>query len=84
LQLLKAIRRAMPIGGSLLLTEPMADTPGAKAMGHAYFGMYLWAMGRGRSRSAETITQMLRDAGFSKVQEIATRIPLQARILLAK
>jgi demethylspheroidene O-methyltransferase len=83
LQLLKAIRRAMPVGGSLLLTEPMADTPGAKAMGHAYFGMYLWAMGRGRSRSAETITAMLREAGFSKVREIATRIPLQARIIQA-
>jgi demethylspheroidene O-methyltransferase len=83
-QLLKAIRKAMPAGGSLLLTEPMADTPGAKAMGHAYFGMYLWAMGRGRSRSADTITQMLREAGFSHVREIATRIPLQARILLAK
>jgi demethylspheroidene O-methyltransferase len=83
LQLLKAIRRAMPVGGSLLLTEPMADTPGAKAMGHAYFGMYLWAMGRGRSRSAETITAMLREAGFSKVREIATRSPRQARILQA-
>jgi demethylspheroidene O-methyltransferase len=83
LLLLKAIRRAMPVGGSLLLTEPMADTPGAKAMGHAYFGMYLWAMGRGRSRSAATITAMLKEAGFSKVREIATRIPLQARIIQA-
>jgi demethylspheroidene O-methyltransferase len=83
LQLLKAIRRALPVGGNLLLTEPMADTPGAKAMGHAYFGMYLWAMGRGRSRSAETISAMLLDAGFAKVREISTRIPLQARILLA-
>jgi demethylspheroidene O-methyltransferase len=83
MQLLKAIRRAVPVGGSFLLTEPMADTPGAKAMGHAYFGMYLWAMGRGRSRSAETISSMLREAGFSHVREISTRIPLQARILLA-
>ena len=61
----------------------MADTPGAQAMGHAYFGMYLWAMGRGRSRSAETISRMLKDAGFTHVREIKTSIPLQARILLA-
>jgi demethylspheroidene O-methyltransferase len=83
MQLLKAIHLAVPPGGSLLLTEPMADTPGAKAMGHAYFGMYLWAMGRGRSRSAETISAMLREAGFSQIREIKTSIPLQARILLA-
>jgi demethylspheroidene O-methyltransferase len=84
MKLLRAIRKAVPSGGSLLLSEPMADTPGAKAMGHAYFGMYLWAMGRGRSRSAQTIIQMLNDAGFTDVKEIATRIPLQARILRAK
>jgi demethylspheroidene O-methyltransferase len=83
MQLLRAIKKAVPLGGSLLLTEPMADTPGAKAMGHAYFGMYLWAMGRGRSRSADTIGAMLKSAGFSSVREIQTSIPLQARILLA-
>jgi demethylspheroidene O-methyltransferase len=89
LLLLKAIRRALPLGsngkatGRLLLTEPMAETPGALAMGHAYFGMYLWAMGRGRSRSAQTISTMLSQAGFTSVREIKTRIPLQARILIA-
>jgi demethylspheroidene O-methyltransferase len=83
MRILKAIRLATPTGGKLLLTEPMADTPGAQAMGHAYFGMYLWAMGRGRSRSAETISRMLKDAGFAYVREIKTSIPLQARILLA-
>jgi demethylspheroidene O-methyltransferase len=83
MRILKAIRLAVPAHGSLLLSEPMADTPGAKAMGHAYFGMYLWAMGRGRSRSAQTITAMLSEAGFRNVKEIATRIPLQARILRA-
>ena len=83
-KILSAVRKAVPPGGRLILAEPMAETPGAAAMGHAYFGFYLWAMGRGRSRSAQTITQMLKDAGFTSVTEIRTRIPLQARILVAR
>ncbi len=81
MQILRAIRLAVAPGCALLLTEPMAETPGAEAMGHAYFGLYLWAMGRGRSRSAEVIKDMLRAAGFNQIREISTRIPLQARIL---
>lgn len=83
-QILSAVRKAVPAGGRLILAEPMAETPGAAAMGHAYFGLYLWAMGRGRSRSAQTITAMLKEAGFTSVTEIRTRIPLQARILVAR
>ena len=88
LRLLRAVRAATlrtatSSGGRLLLTEPMADTPGAEAMGHAYFGMYLWAMGRGRSRSAQTITAMLKSVGFTHIKELKTSIPLQARILIA-
>ena len=83
-QILSAVRKAVPAGGRLILAEPMAETPGAAAMGHAYFGLYLWAMGRGRSRSAQTITAMLKEAGFKSVTEIRTRIPLQARILVAR
>lgn len=83
-QILAAVRKAVPVGGRLILAEPMAETPGAAAMGHAYFGFYLWAMGRGRSRSAQTITNMLKDAGFTSVSEIRTRIPMQARILVAR
>ena len=83
-KILSAVRAAVPKGGRLILAEPMAETPGAVAMGHAYFGFYLWAMGRGRSRSAAVISAMLKDAGFTKVTEIQTRIPLQARILVAQ
>ena len=83
-QILAAVRKAVPAGGRLILAEPMAETPGAAAMGHAYFGFYLWAMGRGRSRSAQTITSMLKDAGFTSVSEIRTRVPMQARILVAR
>ena len=38
LQILRAVYKALPPGGTLLLAEPMSATPGAEAMGDAYFG----------------------------------------------
>ncbi len=84
MQILRGIRQALGAGGQLILAEPMAQTRGAEAMGHAYFGMYLWAMGRGRSRSAAKIMGMLKEAGFSQIKELPSAIALQARIIKAK
>jgi demethylspheroidene O-methyltransferase len=67
----------------LLLAEPMAGTPGAEAMGDAYFGFYLLAMGRGRARTAAQLSALLTQAGFSAIRAVPTRIPLQVRMLVA-
>jgi demethylspheroidene O-methyltransferase len=83
LTLLRAVRRALPAGGRLLLAEPMAATPGAEAMGDAYFGFYLFAMGQGRPRSAEELTALLRAAGFAAVRRLPTRMPLHTQLLVA-
>jgi demethylspheroidene O-methyltransferase len=82
--LLRAVRRALPVGGRLLLAEPLAETPGAEAMGHAYFGFYLLAMGRGQPRSEARLRQMLAEAGFGRVRRLRTSVPLQASVLLAE
>ena len=82
--ILRAVHAALPAGGTLLLAEPMAGTRGAAAMGDAYFGIYLWAMGRGRPRSAVALTGMLKSAGFDTVRAIPTRLPLQTRLLVAR
>jgi demethylspheroidene O-methyltransferase len=84
LAILKAIRRVLPDNGTLLLAEPMAATGGAEPMGDAYFGFYLLAMGRGRSRSAAQIVELLRSAGFGRVQQVRTNMPLQTQLLVAK
>jgi demethylspheroidene O-methyltransferase len=84
LAILRAARRALPPGGTLLLAEPMAATAGAEPMGAAYFGMYLLAMGSGRSRSAAQLTALLQQAGFDRVRERATAVPLQAGLLVAR
>jgi demethylspheroidene O-methyltransferase len=83
LRLLQAAHRALPAGGTLLLAEPMSGVKGAEAMGDAYFGLYLLAMGRGRPRTAGELGALLRAAGFAAVRQVPTRMPLQAGLLVA-
>lgn len=82
--LLKAVRQALPQGGRLLIVEPMSGTRGAEKMGDAYFGMYLLAMGSGRPRTAREIQQMLRAAGFSGSNRVATTMPMIALLIVAR
>jgi demethylspheroidene O-methyltransferase len=84
LAILRAVARALPPGGTLLVAEPMAEAPGAHAMGAAYFGFYLLAMGRGQPRSAQALTALLQQAGFTEVRALRTRVPLQAGVLVAR
>jgi demethylspheroidene O-methyltransferase len=81
--LLRATRRALSSGGTLLVAEPMARTAGAEAMGDAYFGFYLLAMGRGMPRTQERLVEMLEAADFSSVRPLVTAQPLQTRLLIA-
>jgi demethylspheroidene O-methyltransferase len=83
LDLLRAARRAMAPGSTLLLAEPMADAPGAAAVGDAYFGFYLLAMGSGRPRTPREIEGMLRTAGFGRIRSVPTRTPLLTGLILA-
>ncbi len=82
--ILNAARAALPQGGTLLLAEPMAGTPGAEPSGAAYFGFYLLAMGSGRPRTAQELMDMLHAAGFARVREAHTRRPLLTRLLIAE
>ena len=84
LNILRAIRKVIPENGTLLIAEPMAGTIGAEAMGDAYFGFYLLAMGRGRSRTADELTALLNKAGFRHVKIARTLMPLQTKLLVAK
>ena len=82
--LLAKVYAALPAGGRLLIVEPMADSPHAKRMGDAYFGLYLWAMASGRPRSAEELRQMLAKAGFATVKTVETALPIITSALVAK
>lgn len=83
LAILRSIRAALAPAGRLLIAEPMAGARGAERMGDAYFGMYLWAMGRGRPRRADEICALLREAGFSSARALKPRNPLLVSTILA-
>ena len=84
LTLLKRAHEALPAGGALLIAEPMAGTAGAEAMGDAYFGFYLLAMGSGRPRTASELSTLARSAGFASPRPLPTRRPLLVRVLLCR
>jgi len=84
LAILRAARRALPPGGTLLIAEPMAETRGAEPAGAAYFGFYLLAMGSGRPRTPAALTDLLRAAGFDRIRLLPTRRPLLARVMTAQ
>ena len=82
--ILRAVHDALPPGGTLLLAEPMAGAAGAARMGDAYFNFYLLAMRGGRARTAAELAKLVSSAGFEKVREIPTAIPLQVGVLVAR
>ena len=83
LKILTNIRKGLEPGAHLLIAEPMTRVPGAEGMGEAFFGMYLWAMGSGRARSAGEYAVMARKAGFARTKNVPTPQPVNASILLA-
>lgn len=84
LRLLRAIRRALLPGGVLLVAEPMRGTSGAEAMGDAYFGFYLLAMGQGRPRTPRELSELLLRAGFERPRLRRTRRPILLQVISAE
>ena len=83
MQVLRAVRDALPDDGVILVAEPFAGTPGAEPIGDGYFGFYLLAMGQGRPRTAKELSLMLSEAGFTRVRQRRTRRPLLAGVMTA-
>lgn len=83
LRILRAAKAALDSGGRLLIIEPMAGLRGDEAMGGAYFGMYLLAMGSGRARTPDELRGALQNCGFSRTRMVATSLPLIAQIIVA-
>jgi len=82
LSILKGVQRALAPGGVLLLAEPMSRS-GADAVTDAYFGLYLFAMGRGRARTFDELSALLRQAGFTHIRLLPSRRPLLTSIIQA-
>ena len=60
------------------------DTPGAEAIGDAYFGFYLLAMGSGRARRRAELAQLLQVAGFTGIRFLPSTRPMFASVLTGR
>jgi demethylspheroidene O-methyltransferase len=82
--ILSAIRRILPDNGVLIIAEPMRGLAGVEAVGDAYFGFYLLAMGRGEARSPAQLKALLEASGFDRIKTVATRRPILTGMMMAQ
>jgi len=82
--LLRAIHRALPAGGTLLVAEPICGVRGSEPIGDAYFAFYLMAMGSGRPRSFARLREMLHEAGFADVALRPAAMPMLTSVITAR
>jgi len=87
-QLLQKIHAALPLGGVLLLAEPMAQTMSASQSGSAqadaYFHFYLLAMGAGRLRTPEELMRLMAEVGFGQIEHLPNAMPIHAQLIVAR
>ncbi|NBO13826.1 MAG: hypothetical protein EBV20_01645 [Betaproteobacteria bacterium] len=81
--LLRKAWEALPVGGQLLLAEPMAIAELDQANASAYFHFYLMAMGDGRLRSPLDYERLLKQAGFDRVKHVRTGMSIHAHVILS-
>jgi demethylspheroidene O-methyltransferase len=82
--LLRAAHDALEPGGTILIAEPLADAPGARPVGDAYFGFYLLSMGQGRPRRFADYASMLKEAGFDDIRPVRTDLPVVTGLITAR
>jgi demethylspheroidene O-methyltransferase len=88
LQILQKAYDALPLGGGILLAEPMAQSKWEGGSGEAsvdaYFHFYLLAMGDGRLRTPQELMAMMQAVGFTHVERVPNAMPIHAQILLGR
>jgi demethylspheroidene O-methyltransferase len=65
--LLRAVHAALPIGGRIIIAEPMSGGAVPDRATDVYFAVYTMAMQTGRTRSSAEIAALLQENGFSTV-----------------
>lgn len=79
--LLAKVYDALPIGGRLIISEPMGGGAAPDPSGDVYFAFYTMAMQTGRTRSAEEIGTLCRQAGFDQIRSPKPLRPFVTRVL---
>ena len=84
LTVLRAIHDALPLGGALLLAEPMAQTDGQPSSTDPYYHFYLMAMGSGQLRTPQALNALMAAAGFTHIELVPNPMPLHAQLLVGR
>ncbi|MEM6695954.1 MAG: methyltransferase [Pseudomonadota bacterium] len=82
--LLAKVFAALPPGGRLIVSEPMAGGDRPERAGDVYFAFYTMAMGTGRARSSEHIGALVREAGFDQVAAPKPARPFVTSVLTCR
>ena len=84
LTVLRAIHQALPLGGTLLLAEPMAQSDGQPSSSDPYYHFYLMAMGSGQLRTPQALNALMSEAGFTHIELVPNPMPLHAQVLVGR
>ena len=82
-KLLANVRRALPPGGRLIISEPMSGGARPDPATDVYFTVYTLAMQTGRTRSAAEIAGLLQKAGFEAITPAKSLRPFVTTALSA-
>ena len=83
LHLLRSVHDALPVGGRLIVSEPMTGSRRPERAGDAYFALYCLAMQTGRARTAHEIAELIAKAGFGDIRIPASRRPFITSVVEA-
>ncbi|MEM8571237.1 MAG: methyltransferase [Pseudomonadota bacterium] len=82
--ILSLVYEALPPGGLVIISEPMAGGAKPSRAGDAYFGLYTMAMTTGRSRSAPDHASRLQAAGFERPKVLSGTWPFVTTVVTAR
>ena len=82
--LLARVHEALPMGGRVLVIEPMSGGARPDPQTDVYFSVYTLAMQTGRTRSADEIISLLRAAGFAEIKKHQPDRPFITGVLEAR
>jgi demethylspheroidene O-methyltransferase len=74
---------ALPVGGRLVISEPMSGGVVPERAGDAYFALYTMAMRTGKARSADEIAALCVEAGFGQIIRPKSLRPFVTKCVVA-
>lgn len=83
-RLLAKVYDSLPIGGQVIISEPMSGGDRPERSADAYFALYCMAMETGRVRSPAQISELLAQAGFQEITKAPVRRPFVTQVVCAR